>query len=94
MDPDSMRSFGISSRGVIGIILDSDDDGEFPDAELVDAERGLELICKSSEAAVSSSGVQVGDTVGEADTDLRCCCLGGGGILGLDVRCDCAGAMG
>ena len=69
---------GTSSRGVMGRTAlrgsDDADGGLPPDVELIEDERGFTLICRSSDAAVSSSGVHVGDTVGEAETDFRCCC--------------------
>ena len=83
------RSFGPSSnRGVIGSIPLGSAELPLADVELaVEFERGLTLICSSSDAAVSSSGVHVGDTVGDADTDVRCCLDG--------PLCDCvSGARG
>ena len=41
-----------------------------PAAESVNRSGGEELICSSNEAAVSSSGVQDGETVGERATAL------------------------
>ena len=67
----SRSSTGVIGRTVLGNDIDNDDAAELPppDAELTDDDRGFELICSSTDAALSSSA-QAADATLQHDDSL------------------------